>query len=96
MNKQQTASFAQGKSLVKTALDDLDNGDRIDALDALRMAQRHLRASLGAGAHYLPPVKVVARDSQLPTSLRVTFETVPSRQQMDMVLYALNQLVRLP
>lgn len=74
MNKTKTSQHRLAVSLLATVGEDLERGDRIDALDGLRMVERALRASLPDGmVQYLPKVKNVTIDPESPFVLRVTF-----------------------
>lgn len=93
MNQKQTAAFKRAQALVNTAKADIEHHDRTDALDALRMATRELRNSMGELAVFLPKVKEVLPDTEVPYTLRVTFEQELTSAQRSVVRYTLNQLV---
>jgi hypothetical protein len=94
MNKAQNDARDKCRRLLTTALHDLNRGDRTDALDAIRMAQRELRESMPAAmVNFLPELLRVELEQDAPGAVRVAFGEPLTPTHLRVIEYALKQMV---
>lgn len=94
MAPKRNTPYSAVTSLLHNALAYLERGDRTDALDSIRMAQRKLREASPPGIiNWLPKQREATILSSVePACAVITFERAVTPLDLRVIQYELNQL----